>query len=283
MLRIALQSKGRLNEESLGILRDSGIKIEESKRKLLSKALNYPVEVIYLRDDDIPHAVAAGIADLGIVGHNEVMEKCENVKEIFNLGFGKCRLSLAIPKTETYTGLSYFNGKKVATSYPVILQKFFDENGIDAIIEEIAGSVEIAPSIGLTDSIFDIVSSGSTLVSNGLVEVEKVLDSEAVVVANPSMGSEKEEAGADLLFRFESVKRSRGNKYILVNIPNDKIKEALTIIPSMKSPTLLPLADKNWSAIHTVIDEEDIWEKCYQLKKIGAEDILILSLEKMIL
>ncbi len=283
MLRIALQSKGRLNEESLGILRDSGIKIEESKRKLLSKALNYPVEVIYLRDDDIPHAVAAGIADLGIVGHNEVMEKCENVKEIFNLGFGKCRLSLAIPKTETYTGLSYFNGKKVATSYPVILQKFFDENGIDAIIEEIAGSVEIAPSIGLTDSIFDIVSSGSTLVSNGLVEVEKVLDSEAVVVANPSMGSEKEEAVADLLFRFESVKRSRGKKYILVNIPNDKIKEALTIIPSMKSPTLLPLADKNWSAIHTVIDEEDIWEKCYQLKKIGAEDILILSLEKMIL
>lgn len=283
MLRIALQSKGRLNEESLGILRDSGIKIEDSKRKLLSKALNYPVEVIYLRDDDIPHAVAAGIADLGIVGHNEVMEKCENVKEIFNLGFGKCRLSLAIPKTETYTGLSYFNGKKVATSYPVILQKFFDENGIDAIIEEIAGSVEIAPSIGLTDSIFDIVSSGSTLVSNGLVEVEKVLDSEAVVVANPSMGSEKEEAVADLLFRFESVKRSRGKKYILVNIPNDKIKEALTIIPSMKSPTLLPLADKNWSAIHTVIDEEDIWEKCYQLKKIGAEDILILSLEKMIL
>lgn len=283
MLRIALQSKGRLNEESLGILRDSGIKIEESKRKLLSKALNYPVEVIYLRDDDIPHAVAAGIADLGIVGHNEVMEKCENVKEIFNLGFGKCRLSLAIPKTQTYTGLSYFNGKKVATSYPVILQKFFDENGIDAIIEEIAGSVEIAPSIGLTDSIFDIVSSGSTLVSNGLVEVEKVLDSEAVVVANPSMGSEKEEAVADLLFRFESVKRSRGKKYILVNIPNDKIKEALTIIPSMKSPTLLPLADKNWSAIHTVIDEEDIWEKCYQLKKIGAEDILILSLEKMIL
>lgn len=283
MLRIALQSKGRLNEESLGILRDSGIKIEESKRKLLSKALNYPVEVIYLRDDDIPHAVAAGIADLGIVGHNEVMEKCENVKEIFNLGFGKCRLSLAIPKTETYTGLSYFNGKKVATSYPVILQKFFDENGIDAIIEEIAGSVEIAPSIGLTDSIFDIVSSGSTLVSNGLVEVEKVLDSEAVVVANPSIGSEKEEAVADLLFRFESVKRSRGKKYILVNIPNDKIKEALTIIPSMKSPTLLPLADKNWSAIHTVIDEEDIWEKCYQLKKIGAEDILILSLEKMIL
>ena len=283
MLRIALQSKGRLNEESLGILRDSGIKIEESKRKLLSKALNYPVEVIYLRDDDIPHAVAAGIADLGIVGHNEVMEKCENVKEIFNLGFGKCRLSLAIPKTETYTGLSYFNGKKVATSYPEKKKKFFDENGIDAIIEEIAGSVEIAPSIGLTDSIFDIVSSGSTLVSNGLVEVEKVLDSEAVVVANPSMGSEKEEAVADLLFRFESVKRSRGKKYILVNIPNDKIKEALTIIPSMKSPTLLPLADKNWSAIHTVIDEEDIWEKCYQLKKIGAEDILILSLEKMIL
>ena len=283
MLRIALQSKGRLNEESLGILRDSGIKVEESKRKLLSKALNYPVEVIYLRDDDIPHAVASGIADLGIVGHNEVMVKGENVKEIFKLGFGKCRLSLAIPKTENYTGLSYFNGKKVATSYPAILKRFFDSNGIDAVLEEIAGSVEIAPSIGLTDSIFDIVSSGSTLVSNGLIEVEKVLDSEAVVVAAPDMEAEKEAVVADLLFRFESVKRSRGKKYILVNIPNDKIEEALKIIPSMKSPTLLPLADKNWSAIHTVVDEDQIWDKCYQLKKIGAEDILILSLEKMIL
>ncbi len=283
MLRIALQSKGRLNEESLGILRDSGIKVEESKRKLLSKALNYPIEVIYLRDDDIPHAVASGIADLGIVGHNEVMEKGENVKEIFKLGFGKCRLSLAIPKNENYTGLSYFNGKKVATSYPAILKKFFDSNGIDAVIEEIAGSVEIAPSIGLTDSIFDIVSSGSTLISNGLTEVEKVLDSEAVVVAAPEMDAEKEATVADLIFRFESVKRSRGKKYILVNIPNDKIDEALKIIPSMKSPTLLPLADKNWSAIHTVVDEDEIWDKCYQLKKIGAEDILILSLEKMIL
>lgn len=283
MIRIALQAKGRLNEESIALLKDSGIKIEESKRKLLSKAGNFPIEVLYLRDDDIPNAVSNGIADLGIVGLNEVEEKGFDVNILYELGFGKCRLSLAVPKNEEYDGLSYFNGKKVATSYPKILKKFFNENNISCDIEEIAGSVEIAPSIGMTDAIFDIVSSGGTLVSNGLVEVEKVMYSQAVLIGNKNMAPEKMDTISQLIFRFESILRSRGKKYILVNIPNEKIEEALKIIPSMKSPTLLPLADKKWSAIHTVIDEDLIWEKTEQLKKIGAEDILILSLEKMIL
>lgn len=283
MLRIALQAKGRLNEESMSILKDSGIKIEESKRKLLSKSGNYPIEVLYLRDDDIPQAVSNGIADLGIVGLNEVKEKRYKVERIYDLGFGKCRMSLAIPKTENYPGLAYFNNKKVATSYPKILKDFFRKNNIKCEIEEIAGSVEIAPSIGMTDAVFDIVSSGGTLVSNGLVEVEKVMESQAVLIGTPGMKKEKKESINQLIFRFESVLRSRGKKYILVNIPNNKIDEALQIIPCMKSPTLLPLADKNWSAIHTVINDDQIWEKTEQLKKIGAEDILILSLEKMIL
>lgn len=283
MIRIALQAKGRLNEESLALLRESGIKIEESKRKLLSKSGNSPIEVLYLRDDDIPHAVCNGIADVGIVGMNEVAERGFDVELLYKLGFGKCRLSLAIPQNEKYENLDYFNGKKVATSYPNILTKFFREKSIECKIEQIAGSVEIAPSIGMTDAIFDIVSSGGTLVSNGLVEVEKVMESEAVLVGNRELSEEKKEIISKLIFRFESIIRSRGKKYILVNIPNEKIGQALEILPSMKSPTLLPLADKNWSAMHTVIDEDEIWEKSEQLKSIGAEDILILSMEKMIL
>lgn len=283
MIRIALQAKGRLNEESLALLRESGIKIEESKRKLLSKSGNSPIEVLYLRDDDIPHAVCNGIADVGIVGMNEVAERGFDVELLYKLGFGKCRLSLAIPQNEKYENLDYFNGKKVATSYPNILTKFFKEKSIECKIEQIAGSVEIAPSIGMTDAIFDIVSSGGTLVSNGLVEVEKVMESEAVLIGNRELSEEKKEIISKLIFRFESIIRSRGKKYILVNIPNEKIDVALEILPSMKSPTLLPLADKNWSAMHTVIDEDEIWEKSEQLKSIGAEDILILSMEKMIL
>ncbi len=283
MIRIALQAKGRLNEESLALLRESGIKIEESKRKLLSKSGNSPIEVLYLRDDDIPHAVCNGIADIGIVGMNEVAERGFDVDTLYNLGFGKCRLSLAIPQNEKYDNLDYFNGKKVATSYPNILSEFFRTKGIQCQIEQIAGSVEIAPSIGMTDAIFDIVSSGGTLVSNGLVEVEKIMDSQAVLIGNKSLSREKMAIVSKLIFRFESIIRSRGKKYILVNIPNDKIEAALQILPCMKSPTLLPLADKNWSAMHTVIDEDEIWEKSEQLKSIGAEDILILSMEKMIL
>lgn len=283
MIRIALQAKGRLNEESLALLRDSGIKIEESKRKLLSKSGNYPIEVLYLRDDDIPNAVANGIADIGIVGMNEVKERNFDVKVLQELGYGKCRLSLAIPKGEAYPGIEYFNGKRVATSYPRILEDYFKEKNISCKIEQIAGSVEIAPSIGMTDAIFDIVSSGGTLVSNGLTEVEKVMDSEAVLIGNQNLTKDKIKIIEELIFRFESIIRSRGKKYILVNIPNEKIEDALRILPCMKSPTLIPLADKRWSAMHAVIDEEQIWEKTGELKKIGAEDILILSMEKMIL
>lgn len=283
MIRIALQGKGRLNEESMMLLKESGIKIEESKRKLLSKSWNYPIEVLYLRDDDIPQAVSSGIADIGIVGFNEVSEKELDVQLLYQLGFGKCRLSLAIPKNEQYSGLEYFNGKKVATSYPKILSRFFADNNINCKIEQIAGSVEIAPSIGMTDAIFDIVSSGGTLVSNGLLEVEKVMESQAVLIGNKNIGEDKKEVVDQLIFRFEAILRSKGKKYMLVNIPNNKIDQALQIIPCMKSPTLLPLADKEWSAIHAVVDEDQIWEKTEQLKKIGAEDILILSMEKMIL
>lgn len=283
MIRIALQAKGRLNEESINLLKEAGIKLEESKRKLLSKSPNFPIEVLYLRDDDIPHAVANGIADIGIVGQNEVIERGFEVDTLYKLGFGKCRLSLAIPKSENYGDLSYFNGKKVATSYPKILTDYFKEKNIDCMIEQIAGSVEIAPSIGMTDGIFDIVSSGSTLVSNGLVEVETIMKSEALLIGDTKLSSEKRRIADELIFRFEAIIRSKGKKYILVNIPNDKIEEALEILPCMKSPTLLPLADKNWSAMHAVIDEDDIWEKSRQLKEIGAEDILILSMEKMIL
>lgn len=283
MLRIALQSKGRLNEESLKLLQDAGVKIEESKRKLISTSSTFPIEVLYLRDDDIPQAVANNIADIGIVGLNEVLEKEADVENLLDLGFGKCRLSLAIPKSQEYTSLEFFNNKRVATSYPKILDKYFKEHNINCKIEEIAGSVEIAPSIGMTDAIFDIVSSGGTLVSNGLVEVEKLIDSQAVLIGSKNIDESKLEKINELIFRFESVLKSRGKKYILVNIPNNKIEEALKIIPSMKSPTLLPLADKNWSAIHSVVDEKEIWDKISQLKKIGGEDILILSLEKMIL
>ena len=282
MLRIAIQAKGRLNEESIALLKEAGISIEDSKRKLLAKSEDFPIEVLYLRDDDIPQAVAMGVADLGIVGLNEVEEKNFNVTLTHKLGFGKCRISLAVPKTETYPGLEYFNGKRVATSYPAILSRFFTEKGISAEIHEIAGSVEIAPSVGMADAIFDIVSSGGTLVTNGLKEVEKVLFSEAVLIATPNLDEEKRQLLGQLLFRFEAVERSKGMKYVLLNLPHDKIAEAIEILPGMKSPTILPLAQEGWSSIHVVINERELWSKIEQLKAIGAEDILVLSLEKMI-
>lgn len=283
MIRIALQSKGRLNEKSMALLKDAGVIVDEVNRKLLSKASNFPLEVLYLRDDDIPQTVACGIADIGIVGLNEVKERNFDVDIIRNLGFGKCRLSLAVPKSVEYDGLGFFEGKKIATSYPVILKSFFEENNIGCGICEIAGSVEISPSIGLADGIFDIVSSGGTLVQNGLKEVETVMSSEAVLISAPDLTPEKEELVSLLSSRFASVIRSKGMKYILVNVPNDRIEEALEIIPSMKSPTLLPLADKKWSAIHAVVGEAEVWEKADRLKEIGAEDIVVLSMEKLIL
>lgn len=283
MLRIALQSKGRLNEKSVELLREAGISIGENNRRLLSRSPNFPVEVLYLRDDDIPQTVSCGIADLGIVGLNEVEERGHLVDILQHLGFGKCRLSLAIPAYIGYTGPGFFEGRKVATSYPRILKAYFEEKNIRCEIREIAGSVEISPSIGLADGIFDIVSSGGTLVQNGLAEVEKVMDSDAVLIGTPGLDGEKMQTVRTLMSRFTSVLRSRGKKYMLVNVPNDRIDEALEIIPSMKSPTLLPLADKGWSAIHAVIDESEVWDMADRLKAIGAEDILVLSMEKLII
>ncbi len=283
MLRIALQSKGRLNEKSIELLSEAGIGIEESNRRLLSKASNFPVEILYLRDDDIPQTVSCGIADVGIVGYNEVLERDYPVEVFQHLEFGKCRLSLAVPKYIEYTGPEFFEGKKVATSYPGILRAYFGRLNINCEIREITGSVEISPSIGLADGIFDIVSSGGTLVQNGLAEVETVMESDAVLIGTPGLDGEKMQTVRTLMSRFTSVLRSRGKKYLLVNVPNDKIDEALKIIPSMKSPTLLPLADKGWSAIHAVIDESEVWDKADRLKQIGAEDILVLSMEKLII
>ena len=282
-MRIALQSKGRLSEDSLALLAEAGIGIEPSKRKLLSRSDDFPIEVLYLRDDDIPNTVERGVADIGIVGLNEYEERQCRAEIVHRLGFGKCRLSLAIPKAEAYTDTTYFAGKRIATSYPVILRKFLAEKGVEAEIEEIAGSVEIAPAVGLADAIFDIVSSGGTLVSNGLKEVETAMHSEAVLIATPGLDAEKQALLDQLLFRIESVERSRGKKYILMNIPTERIPEAAAILPGVKSPTILPLAEAGWSSMHAVVDEQVLWQKIEQLKAIGAEDILVLALEKMIL
>lgn len=283
MLRIAVQAKGRLYEETMTMLEESSIKIKSGKRTLLVPASNFPVEILYLRDDDIPQAVASGIADVGIVGENEYVEKNENADLIKRLDFSKCRLSLAIPKAEEYKGPEWFNGKKIATSYPVILQKFLDEKGIKAEIHVITGSVEIAPGIGLADCIFDIVSSGSTLVSNNLKEVEVVLNSEAILIGNPNLSKEKREILTELLFRFDSYKNAEGKKYIILNIPNDKIEAVCQLLPGMKAPTVTPLKKEGWSSLHSVIEEKQFWDIINQLKTIGAEGILVVPIEKMIL
>lgn len=283
MLRIAIQAKGRLNEESIELLAEAGIRVEEGKRKLLTRSEDFDIEVLYLRDDDIPQAVAMGVADLGIVGLNEVEEKEQKVDIVHKLGFGKCRLSIAVSKAEAYESVKWLEGKRVATSYPVILQKFLDAQGVNAEIHEIAGSVEIAPVVGMADAIFDIVSSGATLITNGLREVEQVLKSEAVMVANPSLDEEKKKLLSQLMFRIEAVERSRGMKYVLMNLPDEKIPAATAILPGMKSPTIIPLTMPGWSSIHVVINEKELWNKIEQLKTFGAQDILVLSLEKMIL
>lgn len=282
MIRIAIQAKGRLSEESITLLMEAGLSIEEGKRKLLAKCGEFPMEVLFLRDDDIPGAVAMGVADIGIVGLNEVEEKSANTKIMHKLGFSKCRISLAIPKSSEYNGLEYFNGKRVATSYPAILKKYFKSKGISAKIHTITGSVEVAPSVGMADAIFDIVSTGGTLITNGLKEVEKVFFSEAVLIANPSLDKEKRATVSQLISRFESVERSRGMKYLLMNLPLDKLDEATGILPGMRSPTVLPLAQKGWCSIHVVVEERELWPKMERLKAIGAEGILVLSLEKIL-
>ena len=282
MIRIAIQAKGRLNEQSIELLSEAGIFIEESKRRLLAKANNFPVEVLFLRDDDIPQAVAMAVADIGIVGRNEVEEKEFPVEIIHSLGFGGCRLSLAIPKGENYESVKWFSGKRIATSYPRILERYFRKQQLDAEIHTIAGSVEIAPSVGMADAIFDIVSSGGTLVKNGLVEVEKVMDSEAVLIAGKSVSTEKEAIIAQMIFRFDAVERSRGMKYVLMNLPCEAVERAAALLPGVKSPTILPLQQEGWCSIHVAINESELWGKIELLKSIGAQDILVLSLEKMI-
>jgi ATP phosphoribosyltransferase len=281
-LKIAIQKNGRLSEKSLSLLIECGIRLSNSDRKLKSEASNFPLEVLFLRDDDIPQYVEEGVADIGIIGENVVWEKARNVSEIRKLGFAQCRLSLAIPKDEVYDGLHYFKNKKIATSYPGILKQYLDSQQINAQIEEIGGSVEIAPGIGLSHAIFDIVGTGSTLLMNGLKEVNVVKQSEAVLIGNAHIGNDKAALLEQLLFRIKAVKDAASNKYILLNVSNHKLKQIISLLPGMKSPTILPLAIPGWSSVHTVIKEETFWEVIIKLKEIGAEGILVLDIEKMI-
>ncbi|MBQ0023582.1 MAG: ATP phosphoribosyltransferase [Prevotellaceae bacterium] len=283
MLRIAVQSKGRLYEDTMNLLKETGIKINSARRTLLVQSSNFPIEVLYLRDDDIPECVASGVADIGIVGENEFVERGEDANIVKRLGFSKCRISLAIPNAVDYSGVKWFDGKKIATSYPNILRKFMNENDINIDIHVIQGSVEIAPGIGLSDGIFDIVSSGSTLVSNNLREVEVVMNSEALLIGNKELTAEKQAILDEFLFRIQSVLVADDKKYVLMNAPTDKVKEIISVLPGIKSPTVMPLATEGWSSIHTVLDQKHFWEIVGQLKALGAEGILVLPIEKMIL
>ncbi len=282
-LKIAIQKSGRLSERSLEIIKEAGIKLTNGKRDLLAQAASFPVEILYLRDDDIPQYVADGVADVGFVGEDVFREKDKDLQIRLRLGFSKCRLSLAIPKSAEYEDLSWFQNKKIATSFPGILSQYLKENKINAEIHEISGSVEIAPGIGLADGICDLVSSGSTLVSNRLKEVETILYSEAVIVANKNLSKSKMEILSDFIFRLKAVLASRDNKYILLNAPNEQIKKICDILPGMKSPTVLPLAEPGWSSIHSVVQEKQFWEIIGQLKSAGAQGILVIPIEKMIL
>jgi len=283
MLRIAVQSKGRLYEDTMDLLKETGIKINSARRTLLVQSSNFPIEVLYMRDDDIPECVASGIADIGIVGENEFVERGKDANVVKRLGFSKCRLSLAIPEAEEYNGVRWFDGKKIATSYPNILKKFAQEQGINIEVHVIQGSVEIAPGIGLSDGIFDIVSSGSTLVSNKLREVETVMKSEALLIGNKELTPEKQATLDEFLFRIQSVLVADDKKYVLMNAPTEKVKEICSILPGIKSPTILPLATEGWTSVHAVIDQKHFWEIVGQLKEKGAEGILVLPIEKMIL
>ena len=283
MLRIAVQAKGRLYEETMSLLTESGIKLESGKRLLLLPARNFPIEVLFLRDDDIPQSVADGVADIGIVGENEFAEKKKNVQITRRLGFSKCRLSLAIPKEMEYKGISWFNNKVIATSYPEILKDFLAENNVKADIHVITGSVEIAPGIGLADAIFDIVSSGSTLVTNHLKEVEVIMKSEALLIQHPNLSAEKLQILDELLFRIEAVQVAEDKKYVLMNVPTENIEKIIEVLPGMKSPTIMPLAKEGWNSLHAVIDEKGFWEVIGKHKSLGAEGILVIPIEKMIL
>ena len=283
MLRIAVQSKGRLFDDTMNLLSEADIKVSASKRTLLVQASNFPLEVLYLRDDDIPQSVASGVADIGVVGENEFVERGEDADVVSRLGFSKCRLSLAIPKEIDYTGVEWFNGKKIATSYPAILKDFMLKHGIEVEIHVITGSVEISPGIGLADGIFDIVSSGSTLVSNNLREVEVVMKSEALLIGNKSLSDEKRRILDEMLFRFKAVEEAEDKKYIRMNAPKARLQEIIGVLPGLKSPTIIPLADDEWCSVHTVLDQKQFWEIIGKLKEMGAQGILVTPIEKMIL
>lgn len=283
MLRIAIQSKGRLFDDSMNLLSEAGIKVSTAKRTLLSKASNFPVEVLFLRDDDIPQTVADGVADVGIVGENEFLERKEDAVVVDRLGFSKCRLSLAIPNYVDYPGVQWFDGRKIATSYPGILRDFLAKNNIRAEIHVITGSVEVAPGIGLADAIFDIVSSGSTLISNHLKEVETVVRSEALLIANKQLDEDRKAILKELEFRIDAVRSAKDKRYVLMNAPTEKLKDILSVLPSEKSPTVTPLAQEGWNSVATVLDEDCFWEIIRKLKALGAEGILALPIEKMVL
>ena len=283
MLRIAIQSKGRLYEDTMNLLAEADIKVGSSKRTLLVKSDNFPLEVLYLRDDDIPQCVANGVADIGIVGENEFVERGENADIAKRLGFSKCRLSLAIPKMADYNGVEWFNGKKIATSYPVILRNYLESHNIDCEIHVINGSVEISPGIGLADGIFDIVSSGSTLVSNNLREVEVVMQSEALLIANKNITEDKKAILEEMLFRFQAVRNAEDKKYVRMNAPKERLQDIIAVLPGLKSPTIRPLADENWCSVHAVIGQKVFWEIIGKLKELGAQGILVTPIEKMIL
>ena len=295
MLRIAVQSKGRLFDDTMNLLAEADIKVSASKRTLLVQSSNFPLEVLYLRDDDIPQSVASGVADIGVVGENEFVERLrvgesedsgmrgEDADVVSRLGFSKCRLSLAIPKEIDYKGVEWFNGKKIATSYPGILKQFLDKNGIEAEIHVITGSVEISPGIGLADGIFDIVSSGSTLVSNNLREVEVVMQSEALLIGNKHLSAEKRAILEQMLFRFKAVKDAEDKKYVRMNAPKARLQEIIDVLPGLKSPTIIPLADDEWCSVHTVLDQKQFWEIIGKLKEMGSQGILVTPIEKMIL
>jgi ATP phosphoribosyltransferase len=282
-LKLAIQKSGRLHDDSMRLLKEAGIDIGNGVNKLKAEATNFPLELFFLRDDDIPQYVEDGVADIGFVGENVVYEKAKKVEVAYSLGFGKCRLSFAVRKNEDFTGPQFLAGKKIATSYPVLVQGYLDKHGIKAEIHEISGSVEIAPGIGLADIICDLVSSGSTLFMNGLKEAETILDSQAVLIKRKALAPEAEAILQKLLFRVESVKKAKRNKYVLLNAPNNNLEKIIALLPGMKSPTVVALATPGWSSVHSVIDESDFWEIIEQLKLAGAEGILVVPIEKMIL
>lgn len=282
-LKIAVQKSGRLYEDSVKLLKECGLKVHNGKQQLKVEVSNFPMEILYLRNSDIPQYIEDGVADIGIVGENLLTEKQKDIESILKLGFSKCRVSLAVPYAVEYSGLDYFQNKKIATSYPNTLQQFLDKNEITAEIHVISGSVEIAPNIGLADGICDIVSSGSTLFKNGLREVHRILNSEAVLTKHPDLIPEKQKTLDKLLFRIKAVLRAGNSKYILLNVPNEQIEAVSNILPVLKSPTVLPLAQEGWSSLHSVIDEEKFWDVIDELKAAGAEDILVVPIAKMVL